>query len=99
MSTEYAEEHPGASRAKGRTVMATDQQEPVVLSTGEGTVDGYRVIYEQLVNNWCAYAPDLPGVITTGKTLAETEQNMRGAVPFHLEGLEEDRRERPWLSQ
>jgi len=36
-------------------------------------------------------------VITTGKMLEEAERNMGEAIPLHLEGLEEDRRERPWL--
>ena len=62
-----------------------------------GWVDGYRVVYSQLPHNWAAYSPDLPGVITTGKTLEKTERNMHEALPFHLEGLAEDRRERPWL--
>lgn len=62
-----------------------------------GWVDGYRVVYSRLPRNWAAYAPDLPGVITTGTTLKETERNMQEAVPFHLEGVDEDRRERPWL--
>ena len=68
-----------------------------VLAAAFGWVDGYRVVYNQLPHNWAAYSPDLLGVITTGKTLEEAEVNMREAIPFHLEGLEEDRRERPWL--
>ena len=33
----------------------------------------YVVIYERAPNNYCAYAPDLPGCVATGATLAETE--------------------------
>jgi predicted RNase H-like HicB family nuclease len=37
----------------------------------------YAVIFEQAEANWAAYVPDLPGCITTGKTLEETERNIR----------------------
>jgi predicted RNase H-like HicB family nuclease len=40
----------------------------------------YTVIFEQAEHNWAAYVPDLPGCITTGKTLEETEQSIREAV-------------------
>ena len=29
----------------------------------------YVVVYEQTPNNFCAYAPDLPGCISTGRDL------------------------------
>lgn len=34
----------------------------------------YPVIFEQAEHNWAAYVPDLPGCISTGKTLEETER-------------------------
>jgi len=37
----------------------------------------YTVIYEQAAGNYSAYVPDLPGCVTTGATLEETEANMR----------------------
>lgn len=37
--------------------------------------------------NYSAYAPDLPGVVATGDTLAECEAEMREAIEFHIEGL------------
>lgn len=40
----------------------------------------YAVIFEQAESNWAAYVQDLPGCITTGKTLEETEQNIREAI-------------------
>jgi predicted RNase H-like HicB family nuclease len=43
----------------------------------------YAVIFEQAENNWVAYVPDLPGCITTGKTLEETERNIREAIQGH----------------
>jgi predicted RNase H-like HicB family nuclease len=49
----------------------------------------YAVIFEQAENNWAAYVPDLPGCITTGKSIEETEQNIREAIQGHLETLRE----------
>ena len=49
----------------------------------------YAVILEQADSNWAAYVPDLPGCITTGKTIEETERNMREAIQGHLQTLRE----------
>ena len=49
----------------------------------------YAAIFEQAQNNWSAYVPDLPGCMTTGKTLAETERNIREAIQGHLRTLRE----------
>jgi predicted RNase H-like HicB family nuclease len=34
--------------------------------------------------------PDLPGCVATGETLAATEQAIREAIEFHLDGLREE---------
>ena len=47
----------------------------------------YAVIFEQGKTNWSAYVPDLPGCVTTGKTLEETRGLMAEAIEFHMEGL------------
>ena len=47
----------------------------------------YAVIIEKAGSNYSAYAPDLPGVITTGPTPEATERNMRQAIAFHLREL------------
>lgn len=49
----------------------------------------YAVLFEQAENNWAAYVPDLPGCMTTGKTLEETELNIREAIEGHLRTLQE----------
>ncbi len=49
----------------------------------------YAVIFEKGQGNWAAYVPDLPGCITTGKTLEETERNIREAIQGHLQTLRE----------
>ena len=63
----------------------------------EDQMHGYRVLYEQLPSNWSAYTPDLPVILVTGATREQCEQQMAEAIPFHLEGLREDRAERPWM--
>jgi predicted RNase H-like HicB family nuclease len=50
----------------------------------------YLVIYEKTATGFSAYVPDLPGCITTGGTIEETERLMKEAIEFHLEGLKED---------
>lgn len=47
----------------------------------------YLVVYEKTKTGYSAYAPDLPGVIATGKTKGIVEKNMFDAIQFHLEGL------------
>jgi predicted RNase H-like HicB family nuclease len=49
----------------------------------------YAVIFKQAERNWAAYVPDLPGCITTGRTLEEAESNIREAIAGHLKTLRE----------
>jgi predicted RNase H-like HicB family nuclease len=41
-------------------------------------------------SNYSAWSPDLPGCAATGPTIEEAEREMRKAIAFHLEGLEQD---------
>jgi predicted RNase H-like HicB family nuclease len=50
----------------------------------------YAVVIERGANNYSAYVPDLPGCVTTGKTIEEIKTNIREAIELHLEGLIED---------
>ena len=50
----------------------------------------YYVIFEWAGNNYSAYVPDLPGCISTGKTLEETEINIKEAIELYIEILKED---------
>lgn len=47
----------------------------------------YLVVFERTETGYSAYSPDLAGCISTGRTRAETEANMREAITFHIEGL------------
>jgi predicted RNase H-like HicB family nuclease len=49
----------------------------------------YAVIFEKADNNWAAYVPDLPGCVSTGKTLDETERHIREAIAGHIRTLRE----------
>ena len=47
----------------------------------------YVVVFEKTGTGYSAYVPDLPGCVTTGKTIEETERLIREAIEFHIEGL------------
>ncbi len=55
----------------------------------------YLIIIEKSSGGFSASSPDLPGCISTGSTPEETEQNMREAITFHIDGLREDSYEIP----
>lgn len=55
----------------------------------------YLVVIEPTETGFSAYSPDLPGCVSTGATVEETEANMREAIEFHLEGLREEGYEIP----
>jgi len=50
----------------------------------------YAIVVEKTENNYSAYVPDLPGCVATGRTVEETENEIREAIAFHIEGLLED---------
>jgi hypothetical protein len=54
-------------------------------SGGEEISKKYAVIFEQAEANWAAYVPDLPGCVTTGCTLDETERDIREAIAGHIQ--------------
>ena len=47
----------------------------------------FAVLFEKAEGNWAAYVPDLPGCMTTGKTLEDTEIKIREAIEGHLTTL------------
>jgi predicted RNase H-like HicB family nuclease len=50
----------------------------------------YAIVIEKMAGNYSAYVPDLPGCVATGQTIEETEQQIREAIEFHIDGLRED---------
>lgn len=55
----------------------------------------YLIILEESATGFSAWSPDVDGCIATGATREETENNMREAIGFHLEGLREEGYEIP----
>lgn len=50
----------------------------------------YAIVIETAGGNFSAYVPDLPGCVATGASVAETEEQIREAIEFHLEGMRAD---------
>ena len=47
----------------------------------------YAVVFEKAPNNWCAYAPDVPGCGSAGDTWEEMLEMIREALTGHIELL------------
>jgi predicted RNase H-like HicB family nuclease len=52
---------------------------------------GYVIVFEKARYNWSAFVPDLPGCITTGRTLEKTKNFMEEAITLHQRGMRQDR--------
>ncbi len=50
----------------------------------------YAIVIEKAESNYAAYVPDLPGCVATGRTIEETEKEIREAIDLHLRGMRED---------
>jgi predicted RNase H-like HicB family nuclease len=50
----------------------------------------YAIVIEKAEHNFAAYVPDLLGCVATGRTIEETEQQIREAIELHLRGMRED---------
>ncbi len=50
----------------------------------------YGIVIEKAEHNYTTYVPDLPGCIAAGESLEETEEAIKQAIQFHIEGLLED---------
>lgn len=50
----------------------------------------YLVVMEQTPTGYSAYLPDIPGCVTTGKTVGEVESRMREALALHLEDIQDE---------
>jgi predicted RNase H-like HicB family nuclease len=55
----------------------------------------YLVIIEETGTGFSAFSPDLPGCVATGSSKEEVENNMKDAVAFHLEGMDQEGLEIP----
>jgi predicted RNase H-like HicB family nuclease len=50
----------------------------------------YAIVIEEADHNYSSYVPDLPGCVATGPTVQATENEIRKAIRFHIEGLKSD---------
>ena len=47
----------------------------------------FLVVIEKARRGYSAYSPDIQGCVATGRTRAETERRMRGALAFHVKAM------------
>jgi predicted RNase H-like HicB family nuclease len=47
----------------------------------------YLIVIEKTGTGYSAYSPDLDGCVATGAFKDEVEQNMRGTIEYHIDGL------------
>lgn len=50
----------------------------------------FAVVFEKVPGNWSGYVPDLPGCVSTGRTLADMRRNMQEAVSLHSQSMVDD---------
>jgi len=50
----------------------------------------YLVVYEWAGKNFSGYSPDVPGCVSTGRTLPSMRKNMREAIESHLQWMYDD---------
>lgn len=55
----------------------------------------YLVIIEKTKTGYSAFSPDLPGCIAAGSSKEKVEKNMREAIAFHLQGMDQEGLEIP----
>ncbi len=55
----------------------------------------FLVIIEKGVENYGAYAPNLPGCVAVGDTIEEIKKNMSEAMEMHIQGMLEDGEQPP----
>jgi predicted RNase H-like HicB family nuclease len=55
----------------------------------------YLIILEKTKTGFSAFSPDLPGCVATGSTKKQAEKNMKDAIAFHLEGMQQEGLEVP----
>ena len=50
----------------------------------------YAIVIENAGGNFSAYVPDLPGCVSTGKTVRQVKANIQQDISIHLEGVNLD---------
>ncbi len=52
-----------------------------------GTVKKYLIVIEETGSGYLGYSPDMPWCVSSGRTRAEAENNLRHALVSHLQEL------------
>ncbi len=55
----------------------------------------FLIVIEKTSTGYSAYSPDLQGCVATGSSRGETEESMKQAIEFHLEGMREEQLDVP----
>src|SRR5947207_1586369 len=50
----------------------------------------YASVIDKADGSYSAYVPDLPGCVATGDSIECVEREIRNAIRFHVQGLEDD---------
>ncbi len=50
----------------------------------------YGIVIEKASRNYSAYVPDLPGCMSTGRTIDEVRRLIHEAIELHLDGMRAD---------
>ena len=50
----------------------------------------FLIVVEKTETGFSAYSPDVLCCVSTGRTEAETEANMKEAIEFHIDGLKQE---------
>ena len=58
----------------------------------------FAVVIEPAGSNFSAYVPDLPGCVATGATREVALEEIRSAIRFHLDGLQQDQAKPPIIN-
>lgn len=49
----------------------------------------YAFVFEKSRSGYAAYVPDLPGCVTVGDSMEDTERNIRDAIAGHISVMRE----------
>jgi len=55
----------------------------------------YAIVIEDAGKNFSAYVPDLPGCVSTGRSIEEVTAQIQEAIALHIESLREHGEEVP----
>lgn len=55
----------------------------------------YLVIIEKTKTGYSAFSPDFPGCVAAGSDKEDVKKNMKEAIAFHLEGMDQEGLEVP----